>query len=221
MSAEAVADLVGPAPPQALSATADEDNLGQVVLRWTAPETDADGGSLTGLDNYVVLRVRDSSGSLSAIATLDADSLSTASGTLGSGVVQHVDTGLDVLASYTYTVVAVDADGNQSDQATPAQVQTAGISAPTGVTATAGNDEVTITWQASSEQDLIGYNVYRSNFSNGNYSALAGDGTGFTAGQTTFTNTNLTTGQVWFYRVSAVTDRGEGEQSGFVSAEVQ
>ena len=221
VTAAARVDDVGPAAPDALSATADETNIGQVVLTWKAPKTDADGGELTGLENYVVLRRREGEGALSSIATLNADSLDAASGNLGSGVVQHADTGLDTLTTYTYTVVATDSTGNESDQATSVEVQTSGVAIPTGVTAVGGFRQITIGWDASSESDLIGYNVYRSSSSNGNYSRQNGDGNGFTTGRTTFANTSLSAGAVFFYRVTAVTSSTESQRSGFVSAEAE
>jgi unsaturated rhamnogalacturonyl hydrolase len=45
-------------------------------------------------------------------------------------------------------------------------------SAPTGLTATAGNDMVTLDWNDNSEADLDGYNVYRSLTSGSGYGKL-------------------------------------------------
>lgn len=44
--------------------------------------------------------------------------------------------------------------------------------APTGLTATAGNQTVTLEWNDNSEADLAGYNVYRSTSSGGAYSKI-------------------------------------------------
>ena len=221
VTAEVGADDVGPAAPAALSATADDTDIGQVVLTWTAPARDADGGELTGLESYVVLRRRDGAGALTPAAMLNADSLDTASGSLGSGVVQHTDAGLDTLTTYTYTVVAVDAAGNESDRAASVDVQTAGVAIPTGVSAQGTVRSITISWNASSEPHLIGYNVYRATRSDGTYTLQNGDGNGFTTGRTSFEDAGLDTGDVFYYRVTAVTNSSESQRSSFVSAEAE
>ena len=221
VAATVLADEVGPAAPQDPSAVADEEVFGQVVLRWSAPTQDADGGDLTGLESYVVLRSKAGTGSLATVATLNADSLDAAGGILGTGVVEYEDEGLDQLTVYVYTVVAVDGVGNESSQAVSVQVQTGGVSVPTGLQAVGGLNRVTLTWQANAEDDLKGYDVYRSSRSDQGYERLQGsEGTTFTTGQTIFVDSGLTSDQVFFYRIRAVTVRGSGQQSGFVSAQV-
>ena len=101
------------------------------------------------------------------------------------------------------------------------QVQSAGIKVPVGLQAVGGFRRVTLTWQASDEEDLRGYNLYRAASSDGEYEFIEGDGGTFTTGLTTFINTGLSTNDVFFYRVTAVTERGESQRSAFVGVQVE
>jgi endo-1,4-beta-xylanase len=84
---------------------------------------------------------------------------------------------------------------------------------PTGLTATAGNAQVQLSWNAST--GATSYNVKRSTTSGGPY-ATVGSPT-----STSFTNTNLTNGTTYFYVVSAVGPGGESLNSGQVPATPQ
>jgi len=82
---------------------------------------------------------------------------------------------------------------------------------PTGLTATAGNTQVSLSWGASS--GATSYNVYRGTTSGGEgTTAIA------TATTTSFTNTGLTNGTTYFYKVAAVNSAGTSAQSGEASA---
>jgi hypothetical protein len=83
-------------------------------------------------------------------------------------------------------------------------------STPTGVSASAGNGQVTISWSASS--GATSYNVKRATTSGGPYTTIASP-TG-----TTYTNTGLTNGTTYYYVVSAVNSSGESSNSTQVSA---
>ena len=82
--------------------------------------------------------------------------------------------------------------------------------APTGLTATAGNGQVSLSWNASS--GATSYNVKRSTTNGGPYSTV-GSPTG-----TTFTNTGLTNGTTYYYVVTAVNSAGESGNSNQASA---
>jgi hypothetical protein len=86
--------------------------------------------------------------------------------------------------------------------------------APTGLTATAGNAQVSLSWNASS--GATSYNVKRSTTSGGPFTTIA---TGVTS--TSFTNTGLTNGTTFFYVVSAVNAAGESGNSNQASATPQ
>ena len=86
--------------------------------------------------------------------------------------------------------------------------------APTGLAATAGNNQVALTWTASA--GAASYNVKRSTTSGGPYSTIA---SGVTA--TSHTDLTAANGTTYFYVVSAVNTAGEGANSAEVSATPQ
>ena len=84
--------------------------------------------------------------------------------------------------------------------------------APTGLTATAGNASVTLSWTASS--GATSYNVYRGTTSGGeSATAIA---TGITS--LSYSNTGLTNGTKYYYKVAAVNGGGTSALSAEVSA---
>lgn len=86
--------------------------------------------------------------------------------------------------------------------------------APTGLTATAGNGQVALGWNAVS--GATSYTVKRSTTSGGPYTVVQ---SGITT--TSFTNTGLTNGTTFWYVVSATNAIGEGVNSAQVSATPQ
>lgn len=110
----------------------------------------------------------------------------------------YTDSGLTDGTSYSYTVVAFDAAGNNSTasgaaSATPQAVVTGTPpSTPTGVTALAGDTQVALSWNASTANaGVAGYRVYRS----------GGQVAQTTA--TTYTDNGLTDGTGYSYTVVA------------------
>lgn len=82
--------------------------------------------------------------------------------------------------------------------------------APTGLLATAGNQQVALTWTASS--GATGYHVKRSTTTGGPYTQVA------TPSTTSDTDTSLTNGTKYFYVVTAVNSYGESANSSETSA---
>ena len=106
---------------------------------------------------------------------------------------------LEPLTAYFYTVLAYDDAGNESSRAGAVQVQTQGVSVPSGLVARGAIGRIELGWQASGAEGLLGYNVYRSARSDEGYEKLASlEGTSFTTGQTTYVDSNLTGGQLYF-----------------------
>ncbi|GAA0136846.1 hypothetical protein YSY43_36870 [Paenibacillus sp. YSY-4.3] len=83
--------------------------------------------------------------------------------------------------------------------------------APTSFTATAGNAQVSLTWNAVS--GATSYTVKRATTSGGPYTNVA---TGVTA--TSYTNTGLTNGTTYYYVVSASNNAGSSANSAQASA---
>jgi chitin-binding protein len=86
--------------------------------------------------------------------------------------------------------------------------------APTSLTATAGNAQVSLGWNPSA--GATAYNVKRSLTNGGPYANVA---TGVTG--TSYTNTGLTNGTAYFYVVSATNASGEGPLSNQANATPQ
>ena len=82
--------------------------------------------------------------------------------------------------------------------------------APTGLLATAGNAEVSLTWSASS--GATGYYVQRATVSGGPYVQIAVPATN------TYSNTGLTNGTTYYYVVSAFNSAGQSANSSQASA---
>jgi fibronectin type 3 domain-containing protein len=83
--------------------------------------------------------------------------------------------------------------------------------APTGLAAIAGNAAVMLSWTASS--GATSYNIYRGTTSGGEGSTPVGTST-----SASFTDTGLTNGTTYYYKVSATNSAGTSAQSGEVSA---
>ena len=164
-------DLTPPDAPTGLVATRGD---GQVTLSWTAsPEPD--------LASYRVLR--------------DGVEVATVTGSTG-----YVDTGLTNDTTYVYRLVAVDTHGNRSVSSSPASATPTDLgvpATPTGLTATPGDAQVTLSWAANSEPDLASYRVLRD-----------GVEVATVTGTTAFNDTGLTNGTTYGYTLVAVDTHG-------------
>ncbi|HEV3171228.1 MAG TPA: PKD domain-containing protein, partial [Actinocrinis sp.] len=92
--------------------------------------------------------------------------------------------------------------------------------APTGLTATAGTGQVSLSWTPPSNtggENINSYNVYRSTAS-GQETLLTTGGCSGLGAVTSCTDTGLTAGQTYYYKVTAVNAIGEGTMSNEASA---
>ncbi|HLL90020.1 MAG TPA: fibronectin type III domain-containing protein [Tepidisphaeraceae bacterium] len=86
---------------------------------------------------------------------------------------------------------------------------------PTGVTASATTNQVTLDWADNTEPDLAGYNVFRATSAGGVYTKV---NTSLLTGSA-FTDAGLAAGTSYFYKVAAVDTAGQSSaQSAAVSA---
>jgi PKD repeat protein len=91
---------------------------------------------------------------------------------------------------------------------------------PTGLTGTAGNGQVALSWTAPASDGgvaITSYRVYRGTTS-GAETLLTSGGCSGLGNVTTCTDGGLTNGQTYYYKVSAVNGIGEGGQSNEASA---
>ncbi len=125
----------------------------------------------------------------------------------------YIHTGRSNGTTYYYVVTAVNVYGESGESsqvlATP---QVPAPSAPTGVSATAGNGQTTISW--SLVTGATSYKVY--------WSTTSGTGTGGTeiavGNVTSYTHTAITNGTTYYYIVTAGNAGGESAASSQVSA---
>ena len=176
-----------PGAPTGLTATGGDQ---QVRLRWTAPTSD--GGSPITRYEY---RFQQGDGVFGSWRTISG----------GASATSYTVTGLENGTSYVFEIRAVNAIG--SGQTTTANV-TLGESAPgapTGLTATGGDEQIQLSWNAPSTggSQILRYE-YRSRRSGGSWSDWE------TTSATSVTIENLTNGDRYDFEVRAVNSVGEG-----------
>jgi beta-lactamase superfamily II metal-dependent hydrolase len=175
-----------PAAPTGLTATAGN---AQVSLSWTAS---------TGATSYNVKRATATGGPYTVVAS-------------GVNATTYTNTGLTNGTTYFYVVSAVNGVGESANSNEASATPIGPPAAPTGLTATAGNAQVSLSWTAAT--GATSYYVKRATATGGPYTLVA---SGVTA--TTYTNTGLTNGTTYFYVVSAVNGAGESPNSNEASA---
>jgi fibronectin type 3 domain-containing protein len=118
----------------------------------------------------------------------------------------YVASGLTNGVTYYFKVAAVNGTGTSADSAEVSAVPT--MPAPTGLAAALSGTQATLTWNASS--GATGYKLQRSDSFHG-WTTVA------TPTTTTFTNTGLTGGWTYFYKVAATTASTVGADSANVT----
>ena len=168
-----------PAPPTGLAATPQN---GQVSLDW-ADNTEPD------LSGYNVHRSTTLGGPYAKV-----------NGPLVSAS-DYVDTGLTNGTTYYYVVTAVDTGSNESGNSSEASAAPAATppAAPTGLIASAGQDQISLDWNDNTEPDLAAYNVYRGTTTGGPYTKVNVSLVAASA----YTDTGLTGGVAYYYVVRA------------------
>jgi hypothetical protein len=179
-----------PSAPQNLRA---EPNLAEGVgLTWSPPISSGSGH----VTNYRIYRSSD--GFVWAPLV-----------TIGN-VLSYTDTSVPAGATFGYTVSAISVygEGPQSDLVVAQRARLPG--APFGVTAVAGKSGIAVSWTAPMDggSPITGYRVYRGTVAGGETFLVD-----LPANALGFTDTNVTHKITYYYRVSAVTIVGEGQQS--------
>ncbi|HOR63467.1 MAG TPA: hypothetical protein PKW18_02515, partial [Candidatus Sumerlaeota bacterium] len=191
-------DVTPPAAPTGLGATAGD---GVVNLDW-ADNTEPD------LAGYNVYRATVSGGPYTKInsALLAGNN--------------YADNSVANFTTYYYVVTAVDNAASPNESANSAQVSaqpkdTTPPAAPTGLSATAGNNTVSLDWADNTEPDLAGYNIYRATVSGGPYTKINGS----LATVSNYSDNTAANGVTYYYVVTAVDNTPLQNQSGY-SAQV-
>ena len=193
-SATPAAILSVPGAPTNLVAT---PGYGQVALSWTAPPNG--GATITG---YTIYRGA-SPGSETSLVTIAGNLTSYTDGGLANGT------------RYYYEVTATNSQGEGSPSAEASATPATAPGSPTGLGATAGPGQVGLSWTAPSSNGgspITGYEIWRGTTSGGEALVTT------VGNQTTFTNTGLTNGTTYYYKVAAVNAVATGALSGEASA---
>jgi fibronectin type 3 domain-containing protein len=189
-SSEASATPVAPPPPAAPTGLGAAAGNTQVSLTWTAS---------AGATSYHVKRSTTNGSGYTQIAAPAATN--------------YIDAGLTNGTAYYYVVSALNAagEGANSSQASATPVAPATPpTAPTGLQATAGNAQVSLTWTASA--GATSYHVKRSTTNGSGYTQIAAPAA------TNYIDAGLTNGTAYYYVVTALNSVGESGNSNQATA---
>ena len=187
-----------PAKPTGLSATASHDS---VTLTWDDPGDD----SITG---YVILRrVRenDVGGEFSELVP-----------DTGSAATTYTDDAVVAGTTYTYRIKAINEHGGVSERSRWFHIDIPAAPVPdkpTGLSATASHDAITLTWDDPGDDSITGYVILRRlryDDPSGHFDELVAD-TGTAA--TTYTDDTVEANTHYTYRIKAINGAGTSERS--------
>ncbi len=121
----------------------------------------------------------------------------------------YVDGMAPIEARLTYTVQRMDIFGRLSAPATVTVLNedAAALAPPKKITATAGKEEVELSWQPKDNPFTSGYVIERSRREHGLYEVLTAEG--LSRGSDSFTDTKVQAGFTYYYRVRSVGPRGD------------
>ena len=174
--------LPAPATPTGLTATAGN---AQVMLSWTASN---------GATSYNVKRSTTNGSGYQTVGSPTTTSFTDKPLTNGT--------------TYYYVVTGVNASGESGASAQASTTPAAAPqppAVPTGLTATAGNAQITLAWTASA--GATSYHVKRSTTNGSGYTQIAAPTVA------NFLDTTVTNGTAYFYVVSALNAAGESANS--------
>ena len=193
-------EVVAPGAPTGLNPKVGNQ---QIALSWQVP-IDTGGGTIDGYDIYEG-------------TTTGGESVTPVNSSLVTGTTATV-TGLTNGTPYYFTVEAVNAAGNSPASievsATPYNVGGPVPYAPHGLSAAAGDQQVSLTW--ISPGTVEGYDVYEGTTSGGESTTPVNGATLITG--TTYTVTGLTNGTPYYFTVEAVNLAGSSSASSEASA---
>ncbi|MFC2044883.1 fibronectin type III domain-containing protein [Chloroflexota bacterium] len=184
----AVATDIAPSPPTNVAANNGDE---EILLTWTESiEPDVVG--------YKVFRGTATGNCTELIDTLGITD-------------NHTDTPLYGGGTYYYVITAFDeANPTAYESTNSSEVNAIAFdiapTAPTGVNATGGDEDMSLDWNDNSESDFTGYNIHRSQSDGGPYSQINGS----LVTSSNYTDTLLYGGGIYYYVVTAV-DNGTNE----------
>jgi hypothetical protein len=162
----------------------------QASLTWSA---------VSGAESYAVKRSTTGGGPYASLASVDSPS--------------YTDAAVKNGTLYYYVVAAVNAMGTSPDSTQVSVTPDPAITTPAvpmGLTATAGNAQVSLNWTASSR--ATSYHVKRSTTSGEPFTQVGAPSSA------SYTDSSLTNGKTYYYVVSALDSAGESANSAQASA---
>jgi len=196
LSGTSSATVPAPVAPTGFAATGITG--GGVTLKWNA-NTESD------LAGYNVYRSTSATGTFTLLNT---------GGLLTK--TSYTDSTASAGATWYYQVVAVDTQGRVSPAATvSAAVATAAPPAPTGLQAAVFPSAITISWNANTESDLAGYQVFRATSASGPFVQIS---LGVVQSATYLIDTGAAIGTPSYYKVLAVNVYGQVSAAATISA---
>ena len=187
---------------------------------FNAPPSAPTGLTATGGNRVVTLSWQPSVGSVPITYNVFRGPAAGAEGStpIATGITStsFSDTGVTNGSTYFYVLNAVNSLGTSghSNEASATPAAPTPPTIPTGLSATGGVSQVSLSWSASTGTAPITYNVFRGTTAGGeNATAVA---TGLKS--TSLTDTGLATGTTYYYKVSATNAATTTAQSSEVSA---
>jgi len=202
--------LLSLAVPKGLEARANDSSI---QLSWTPVTTRMDGSHYEGFVGYNLYRGTEKS--RYDELPLNREPLRTNS---------FKDTAVSNDTTYYYMVRSVDSpalpwrESLDAEEVSATPRDRTPPARPKGLTVVAGIGRAFLTWNENKEQDLAGYNVYRSTRSGKSYGKL----TDRPLTRTTFSDETAKQGVVYYYMVTAVDkagNEGAGSMEKMVSIE--
>jgi parallel beta-helix repeat protein len=178
------------APEQPLGLEAEAVSNSQIDLNWNA-STALD---LTGYFIYM----NESGGGASGNFILFNTTIGSATSFSATGLAEEV--------TYHFKIIAFDEVPNNSSFSNVASATTLDATPPNIPTGLAvinpTRNSLTVTWNANTDSDLVGYMLYRSEYLSGSYTELFRD----PLDSLQFIDTNLTMDTTYFYKLKAIDD---------------
>ena len=198
---------VSPKVPDApTNLTGDMNSDGSITITWNAPEND----TVTG---YEILRRQPQE---------NEPQMLTHVANTGNANTTYTDTDTDLpnYTLYEYRVKAINSSGTGPQSNYVNVERTLPLPpAPTNLNASINDDgHVVLSWTAPDDDSITGYHIMRRMPRQNEDTLLIHEpDTGSTA--TTYTDDDVTAGELYVYRVKAINEAGVGPHSNFVNAE--
>lgn len=168
---------------------------GKVILNWNAVTTNNDGSNLLDLAGYRIFRKKNAEDTLVEV------------GVVAENVTTFEDTSMKDGASYFYAVAAFDDEPEPQEGLKSAELAVGTIpSVPVGLVSSAFDGKIVLDWSSVKDiadpelnENLAGYNVYRSLTSGSGYVNIGNT----TAEVETFEDTSAENGTTYHYVITA------------------